>query len=271
MIRHAFSREFVYLRDTISNSIYNNVYLYIDTCTYGFSDDNIQTFVSINSDKNIDAIIYEYYNSIQLLEINHLNENQISEIASFIIEHRYRRISGNSEFIKRLHFFLMGVYDLTNGILMKYADAPHEYDKAFLPYFAAADDFDEIAKLICNDPHLGKSYNESSLKEQLLKRYLEDGCENICIKCDGMIVSHFATYAITKNLAVLSGMVTHPLYRGRGMGSVLVKDLSMHLVKKGRTPLLYCYEEGYFTWYEKLGYLKIGTNSKLELKAHNAS
>ena len=77
-------------------------------------------------------------------------------------------------------------------------------------------------------------------------------------------MSHFATYAVTEDVAVMSGMITDPACRGQGLGGRLVKALSGHVRAKGKTPVLYCYEEAYNTWYQKLGYTVIGTAAKLE-------
>ena len=92
-------------------------------------------------------------------------------------------------------------------------------------------------------------------------------CKNFIIKKDGIIVSHFATFAVANDIAVLSGMVTKNNYRGQGFGGELVKTLSSEIkYNDGITPILYCYEEEYYTWYQKLGYKTIGTSSKMEIE-----
>ena len=41
-------------------------------------------------------------------------------------------------------------------------------------------------------------------------------------------------------------MVTAKEHRGKGIGSILVRELSSYMINKGKTPLLYCYEDEYF-------------------------
>lgn len=166
--------------------------------------------------------------------------------------------------IRDLHQVLERDYEITSGYIMKYDD------RQFYPIdntcFATEKDFLEIAQLICTDPGMGRSYSVQGLCTQLLSRFKNDGCESICIKKDGKIVSHFAVYALANDIAVLSGMITKAEFRGMGLGGRLVKQLSSHLVCSGRTPILYCYEDEYYSWYQKLGYQTIGLSSKLVRK-----
>lgn len=263
MIRKAYKEDYDYLAKLIAYHKFENVYLYIDSIVYGFEDDNITTYVLEDKNK-VAAIIYNYHNSLQILEIECPNSVLVEELYSYIERERIIRLSGSYSLLLRIFQKCKTKYMFSFGHIMKY-----KFDKNYImsnqSYFATYDELDEVAKLIVDDPHLGKSYILSNLTLQLKSRYLHDGCENLCIKKDGIIISHFATYAIGEDVAILSGMVTKPEYRDKGYGSILVKDFSNYIYKKGITPILYCYEEEYYTWYQKLGYETIGESAKLEM------
>lgn len=249
--------------ELLKQNKFQNLYLYIDAVAYGFSGENIESYFVKNCAETY-AMIYIYYGSVQLLEVSSLTEDLTEEIASFILQKDYRRVSGTSSMIQQLHQALEHCFEITSGYIMKYNDSkPYPFENT---YFATEIDFREIAQLICTDPGMGSSYNVQGLYTQLLNRFKNDGCENLCIKKDGRIVSHFATYALANDIAVLSGMITKTEYRGMGLGSQLVKQLSSHVLCSGRTPILYCYEDEYYTWYQKLGYETIGQCSKLVKK-----
>jgi len=256
-----------YIIRCASKNKFENVYLYIDAITYGLKGDFISTYVLEDDSKQVVIIAYEYYGSLQLLEIDQSTDEQIEIIAKFILQKRYKRISGASSLLMRIYQSIRTSYTITDGLLMRFNEEMIKtfHEEAVESFFADETNFHEIAELICGDSSFGKSYDAATLEKQLLNRYQKDGCENLYIKLDGIIVSHFATYALTDDIAVMSGMVTKKSYRGNGLGSILVKKLSKHVAKSGRTPVLYCYESEYKTWYEKMGYVVIGTNSKLEI------
>ncbi len=255
------------LKKNILHNFSSNLYLYIDVMTYGFSNESISTYIVQDNNNKVSAVIYVYYCSIQLMAFSQISDNELSEVAVFLLQRKYHRVSGPTVLLERLQQFLSDSYLITNGYLMRYSNKISFTAKLsdFEMFYASLDDFPEISHMICRDVHMKDSYTESILSNQLINRY-KDGCVNLCIRCDGRIVSHFATYAFSDDLAVLSGMITDPQYRGRGYGSVLVNELSSHVLESGRQPFLYCYDLNYISWYEKLGYSIVASSSKLELK-----
>ena len=58
-----------YLKGIIKKDIFQNVYLYIDTSTYGFENQDIQTWIISDSEADT-VIVYKYYNSLQIFGIS---------------------------------------------------------------------------------------------------------------------------------------------------------------------------------------------------------
>ena len=262
MIFKASEKDYNSLSSIIKEHKFENVYLYIDSIMYGFESKYVSTYL-LEADKELFAIIYNYHNSLQILEVKRPTKELIQEVSDFIINNQINRVSGSYSLLLRVFQTYKKVYLFTPGVIMRY-----QYDPKYIfsnqTFFASMKDLDEIAQMIIDDQHLGNSYKISDLSLQLKLRFMNDGCEYLCIKKDGMIISQFATFAIADDCAILSGMVTRPAYRDKGYGSILVKELSTHVYKKGKMPILYCYEEEYKTWYLKLGYETIGETAKLE-------
>ena len=175
MISKANIEMYPILDNYININKLKNVYLYIDKTIYGYSGDNVETYV-VRTSVEISAVIYQYYNSIQLLELIDLDNDDLKEVADFILEKKYIRISGPSLIVKKIFKLIDRFYILTDGSLMQFTDTDNIETHSKGTFFAKElQDFKEIAKLICNDPHLGKSYIESNLTEQLISRYKNYG------------------------------------------------------------------------------------------------
>lgn len=248
--------------DLVQKNKYQNIYLYIDVMTYGLSADEIRTYVS-ESDNGIQGLVYDYYNSFQLLSVGEVSESLVSDVTDLIIATGMKRITGPEELVSALYDRLSSSYAITRGFIMSYSG--EKKDIAEDTSFAGTDDFAEIAQLICQDRHLGKGYDYENIHKQLIYRYENENCENMVVRRDGKIISHVATYAVLPDLAVVSGMLTAPDYRNQGHGMRLLTSFSSHLVQSGKQPVLYCYEDEYHSWYEKLGYHDIGSSAKLDL------
>lgn len=266
MIRKAQVYEYAELLEYVRIAKTINAYLYIDVINFGFKADSIETYLLVDVE-GIKAIMYEYYGSIQLLQIDQIGNHLLLEMRAFLLDNGYKRITGAKRIIDDISENGSTKWNTTFGYIMEFDSKSKWYLKnAYKIDFAQKTDFQEIASLICSDSGMGGSYSIDNLEKQLVNRYENDGCKNACIRLDGKIVSHFATYAITDDIAVLSGMVTDVHYRGRGLGSELVRYLSLYMTQRNITPIIFCYEREYDTWYQKLGYRIIGESAKLELR-----
>ena len=87
-------------------------------------------------------------------------------------------------------------------------------------------DYDEIVNLILLDENIGGHYSFEQLKEQFIDRKNNMNCKNIIIKDNNKVICHAATYADSKLISVIGGVITDKAYRGLGLGKIIVNDLT---------------------------------------------
>ncbi len=248
----------------IQERIFHNVYLYIDTKTYGYENKNdIMTWALVKDDV-IKAVLFKYYNSLQYLRVEQLEEEDYLEICNHIREMSYEMISGDEESLSNINRILENAYKMTSGYVL----LGDEYRGTTSGQTKWADEemCSEIAQLICSDEGIGGHYTKELLTEQLVDRQKNYNCKNRVLIDDGRIVAHMGTYADYDDVAVLGGLVTDPDYRGKGYGGAVLKDLALAVKSENKTPILYCFEEDTTGWYESQGWRKHIECAKLELR-----
>lgn len=266
MIRKVMSEEYTFVKELIRKDIFQNVYMYIDINLYGYETDKIKTWV-LESDNHIKAVIYMYYNSIQLFQAVDLNCDDVAELSRFICDLKPEMVSGKVEPIEKIFRELNGEYEISKGVIMT-KDRESESYAFDMCEKAALGDCDEIAALICSDDNIGGHYTVEILEEQLRDRMENSGCRSFVIREAGKIVSHAATYAELSELAVIGGVVTDVNYRRKGFAEKTISTLSSELIYENKSPILYCYYDRTIEWYKSMGW-KISTAcAKLEKKKH---
>lgn len=239
---------------TISNLIHSNAlqnpYLSIDASTYGYTTDNISTDILHYGDE-INLILYKYYNTLQLMQIQTSDDAIIDEVSKYILKNQLKIISGDVSLVKRICNNIDVHSTIKQGVIIDMSGLKRVELKTSI--VAGEKYLEEIAELICSEPSMGSQYTVSMLYKQLFERQIEYGCKNRVIIVDNKIASHIATYAENDTVAVISGLVTIPQYRGRGYGKCLLSDLVDDILQERKTPLLYCYEKKVIDWYLSLG------------------
>lgn len=262
MIKKVLKEDEELLNKIISNDIFQNVYIYIDTQIYGYNGDNISTFILCNDGK-IKAILFQYYDSLQLFQCEEINNQDLNEIVNHIKKYKFSMISGEVKFINTIFKEISDIYEVHTGIVMKKDTGS---DKSSGRSVLAQDaDYDEIVNLILLDENIGGHYSFEQLKEQFIDRKNNMNCKNIIIKDNNKVICHAATYADSKLISVIGGVITDKAYRGLGLGKIIVNDLTNLIQQENKIPVLYCYDKNTIQWYEKQGFKKINTSSKLEL------
>ena len=267
LLKKLFEEEYHVISKLVANNKLQNVYIYIDSIEVGFNSDNSESYVMLEN-KEIAALVFIYCHSIQLMEFKELPDEAAKEIADFIIRRNIIRVSGNSTLVQKVGKYLN--CRITYGYVMEFNGK--EYKRSQKTIWATEADLPKIAELICTDDSIGISYTFDNLYSQLSHRMLYEHCRNMIIKKNGEIAAHMATYAEIDKIAVLGGLITDPKYRGLGLGSILVKELSSEMrYTYGKTTLLYCFEEKYRKWYEKLGYSVVNTTAKIDVNTYTLS
>lgn len=238
-----------------------NVYLYIDSQTYGFENENIMTWLLVEGEQT-KAILYKYYNSLQIIQVAELSEEDIQDMYQYVNSQGFEMISGNAELLSRLISYTKQEYILTQGYILQ-----REKKCGFvsdLTCWADRTQCHEIAELICSDDFIGGHYTVELLENQLVDRMDSWQCKNLIIMENGHIVSHMGTYAECGEIAVLGGLVTALTVRGKGYGKKVLNDLAEQIMQEGKCPILYCYNENLVNWYKKQGWSVVFKCGKLE-------
>jgi predicted GNAT family acetyltransferase len=228
----------------------NCLYSYIDLKKYGITNEDLNIYY-YKEYEQITAVATSYYNGLQLFHFH--SDFPVIETAELIRQLNPTIVSSTTSVIDLLSNEFQKGYVVEKGFVTSLSKVLHPYDKTCVTR-ATYGDLDEIAELICSDEGLGGHYSVYQLREQLLTRMEEDFGRNYIIREHGKIVCHAATYAEVDNLAVISGVITHPEYRGKGLALDLVSKLCMDLLAEGKQPHLFYYTEGSKRLYQKIGF-----------------
>lgn len=264
MIRKIESKDYDFVKELIRKDIFQNVYLYIDINSYGYESDKITTYL-LEKEGAVKAVVYMYYNSLQLFQAADLDDDEIQQMADFIDSLEVEMMTGKVSLAQALLPKFGGRYTISEGVIMTTGKG-HDYTFSDECEIAKSVDCKDIARLICSDDDIGGHYTIDLLEEQLRDRMENLGCKNIIVRMDEKIVSHAATYADIPELAVIGGVVTDVDYRHRGLAGKAICSLSSELIREGKSPVLYCYHEHTVKWYKTMGWEIATECAKLELK-----
>lgn len=262
MIREFRKSDKENIEKSTKENIYQNVYFYIDSQTYGYDGENIKT-VLIESAGIVKAVLYTYYTSLQIFVFDDLNDGEVKETADYILKNNFKMVSGQYDVIEKIHAVMLDMYHITKGFLMSGADCVSSYSGK--TQWAEEKHCAEIAALICTDEEIGGHYTVDELADQLKDRMLNRGCRNLIITDNGKIISHMASYAEMDDIAVLGGLITHSDYRHDGLGKMVLMDLAKSYTDNNRLPVLFVYNENLVIWYEEKGWKIMSECGKMEL------
>lgn len=246
--------------DYIGKDFGKCLYLYIDLEEYGLENDFFKIWIQTNAQKKITSLISKYYDGFQVFSKD--NDLDEKELVSFIGSHDFSMIVGMEDSIKKLSPLLKGYY-LETGYVgqlnrLTVAPAPGAYRASF-------EEIEEIAELLADDPTLGKPYGFDNLVTQYRKRFSEDFGRSYLLrdKKNKKIICHAATYAETKDLAVISGVITAPEYRGQGYSKGVLAALCNELMNEKKHVFSYYYIPPAIKMHQGTGFEDIGKWAKL--------
>ena len=251
------------------NSIFNYIgddygkclYIYIDLKKYGLGDENFNVWIQYNENKNICAIISEYYGGIQIYskELDFIP----NEIIEFIQNKDSNSIFAMKPILDTLHEFLPE-YHQESGyvgelIEVKYPPNPDAYS-------ASIDELPEIVKIIAEDENIGKPYGYESLYNQYYERKKENFGRNYILRDpkNNAIIGHAGTYAELPELAVLGGVITAVPYRRKGFSKKVLSTLCTQLKSENKRVFSYFYVPSGIKLHLSIGFEVIGEWSKLQ-------
>lgn len=213
------------------------LYLYIDLIKYGLKNENFHIWIQYNDDE-ISCLISQYYNGIQIYSKNH--DFDASEIVEFITKNNPQIISGMDKTIDKINKFFIN-YSEEVGVV-------GELSKLIYPpnlnaYSASLEEMDQIARIVSQDDVLGKPYGYELLYEQFCERKKDKFGRNFILRDSSTneIICHAATYAELPELAVISGVLTTPKYRGKGFSKGVLSAICKELQFENKRVFSYFY------------------------------
>lgn len=244
--------------DYIGSDYSKCLYLYINLLKYEFTNPNFNIWASTNENGEIKALIAKYYTGIHVFCKG--PDILIEDIIQVISENNPSIINGTGNIIKRLQENLP-IYTPEFGSVGQIKNVTNVSSE--LVEVATIENMNEIARLLIEDQGLSGHYDVKLLEHQLKERFEEGFGRNYIIKKNNVIVSHCATYAQTKQIAVTSGVYTTPKERGNGYIYQLYCTLCSDLIKEGKEVFAFYYTPQAHKMHKKVGFDVISSWAKL--------
>ena len=236
------------------------LYIYIDLKKYGLDDENFNLWIQYVENKDICAIISEYYGGIQIYS---KEQNMITEeIADFIKEKDSKVLFAIKPIIDKLKG-LLPEYEQETGIVgeLKELEYPANHDA----YSAPMDELEEIVEIVAEDEGIGKPYGFESLYEQYCERKRNNFGRNFVLrnKENNEIICHAGTYAELPELAVIGGVITSIPYRGKGFSKETLSSLCEELISENKRIFSFYYIPAATKMHTGVGFKQVEEWSKL--------
>ncbi|HGT1576814.1 TPA: GNAT family N-acetyltransferase [Clostridioides difficile] len=220
---------------------------------YGFSS-QCQDIWSQVEDGNITSIILK--NKSTLIIYSFKNNFDIGEMKNHIKDLDVESISGKKCVIDRLISKYKDFYEKLDNkfcVLKEIKEIDFSNMKEYKIENAQEKDIDEIGKLLNrSDYKVSKNYIEERkehLKEGNVRAYF--------IRNDDTMISTVSTGMETSFLAMVVSVSTDKRYRGKGLASYMVYNLSKELLLEGKVPCLFYNNDVAGKIYHNIGYKEI--------------
>lgn len=250
MIRPVNQSDLKKIDKLIGNEYFKCLYLFMDLKKYGIKDENVKIWIQ-EEKKNIYTVILKYYSGMHLFS-NEI-EYKIEEVIDLIDKENPSIICGEKNVIQNIENNLRNPnYKSEYGWVRKLNKIKSEKEGEGVK--AKKDDFYTIAKLIYEDEDLGSSYKLDELANQMYQRFIDGYTRNYVIKKDNKVVSHVATGAEYRNIAMVAYVVTDKEYRKQGLASKLLIYICKQLMKENKEIFLINYSRESSILYDKIGF-----------------
>jgi GNAT superfamily N-acetyltransferase len=246
----------------IGNDYARCLYLYIDLCVYGYDNPNITTYTDISENGDILAVVLIYYTGMHIYSRDY--QYCSYSIKDIINKYRPTMICGIDTIIVQLENMLDS-YIATYGKVGMIGKL-NNYEKDEVTVLKEKH-LCKVADLLIKDEGLGGHYESQLLAKQLVERYKSSMGRHYAILSDfGEIISHAATFAEYKNIAVTSAVITSPRYRRKGYANKVLSKLCDNLLNEGKEVYSYYYTQPAASMHYKIGFEDISGWGKLTLK-----
>lgn len=248
-VRPAVDSDYSSILLLLRNDVYSAIYLYIDIIRYGLHTPFMDVYVEDSGDSNLISIIMKYNNTFQIYCLNPKILNP--DIIRLIDNYNPSMVSGQPEVIHTLYLHYSGKYDEAYGLVL---EQPSHISVTNMNYdVATLDDLKECSILACSDVRLKGYQDAAELEQQFIQRYMDHMGRHYVLRRENKIIAHVATYAEIPDMAVISGVIVHPDYRGNKFGKTLYSILSNNLLLEGKKVILFVIEKNIMETYLSYG------------------
>ena len=237
-------------------------YLYIDLVECGTQKDGVALWLDLDDCGGIRAVVYRYYDTLHLYSRGAF---PVHELPPLVNELGTKVITGDTDTIHALRSLLPGRFTYEESYIItaeKYMDGKSDLNVTE----AGADDVPEIAALMMKAEIYYTVYTYESLCRQLYDR-VRDGFGHLYAMrdADGRLVATNATTAETADMAVISGLVTDPEMRGRGLGRAITASTWNVVKRSGKQGIAFlgADNENTLSLHRKMGYTFHGLYARL--------
>lgn len=251
--------------DYLKKAVAECIYMYIDILNYGVVSENMTVWLQEQGGQ-IDLVVMKYFDSFQIY--SHRRGIDVGPVLVLLQEHPVTMVSARRDIIEQLER-VCGDYSAAYGAVFDVSRARRAFGAmdgakpgALEVTEAVAEDTAEIAELICSDDTFRDNYKVDNLARQLAERIQTHTGRSVIIRMDGRIIAHDATFAEAEGVAVVSGLVIRPEYRGLGCYEALASYLGGQLVKEGKTPYAFAISDKTVR-YHRAVYTECGEYGKL--------
>lgn len=260
MLVKAVDKDLPLVFSAIGERLYAALYLYTNLRRYGLDNPHINLWIdSATASGEILLVIMQYYSGVTLFSNSNTFEPAVA--ASLLHDLSPSIISGLSQTVDPLvsHF---EAYRRTDGLIGE-ATMVTESDDTNISK-AAPEDLRQVADLLASDAGFGAHTTSEKLFNELKERSDDGYGRSLVIKDADCVVAHAATYAELADIAVTSGVVTHPHYRRQGLMRRVYSLLINTLLSEGKRVFATYFTPAATALHHSLGFDDKGTWSKLE-------
>lgn len=259
MISECTEKDYDILINYINDDYGKCLYMYIDIKKYRLDKDFFKVWKVTDPEGDISALISKYHTGVQVFSRSGRFDSE--EIAVFIKSLNPSMLVGMTDTLIRLTPFFDGC-KFENGTVAVLYELRCTPERS--AYEADESEIEEIAQLLADDEALGKPYGYQALLEQFKERSKDRFGRSVLLRDqNGDIICHAATYAELPELAVISGVLTAPKYRGKGFSKGTLAALCKMLSEEGKKVFSYYYITAAEKMHEGVGFKRIGEWSKI--------
>lgn len=239
------------------------LYLYVDLMKYGFDNPNVNLWLQKDDDGETHALVLQYYSGMHVFSRD--GEFDAEEIRKLIEERDPSMVCGMKTTLDRFADSVPG-YEMEVGKVAQLVK-PAAYDTTDC-LRASREDIRDIADLLADDEALGKPYKDDQLYNQLIERFDQKFGRSFLIRSEetGKVIATASTYAEEAGVAVISGVMVHPDYRGLGLAKKVLTAICRNLKEEGFDVFSYYYIPSAETIHIRAGLEPIGEWAKLVRK-----